>query len=158
MFWELDVIGIILMIAVFALILTPLTVAGGVSKEWKTAHVIAPLVVGICCIPVFILWERSCAHPLLPFRLLKDRGVWAALGMACILDFAWYMQGDYLYTVLIVAFDESVKAATRVSSLYSFVSVLTGIGPRKPPSSCLLSLSHGWPPPLPPSKLGFCGR
>jgi SIT family siderophore-iron:H+ symporter-like MFS transporter len=36
------------------------------------------------------------------------------------------MQGDYLYAVLIVAFDQSVTAATRISSLYSFASVLTG--------------------------------
>ena len=37
------------------------------------------------------------------------------------------MQGDFLYTVLVVAFDESIKSATRISSLYSFSSVLTGL-------------------------------
>ncbi|KAI4669817.1 ferrioxamine B transporter [Alternaria arbusti] len=37
------------------------------------------------------------------------------------------MQGDFLYTVLVVAFDESVKSATRISSLYSFSSVITGL-------------------------------
>lgn len=37
------------------------------------------------------------------------------------------MQGDFLYTVLVVAFDESVKSATRITSLYSFSSVLTGL-------------------------------
>ena len=36
------------------------------------------------------------------------------------------MQGDYLYTVLVVSFDESIKSATRITSLYSFTSVLTG--------------------------------
>jgi hypothetical protein len=40
----------------------------------------------------------------------------------------WYTQGDYLYTVLVVAFGESIKSATRISSLYSFVSVLSGTG------------------------------
>ena len=39
---------------------------------------------------------------------------------------AWYMQGDYLYPVLLVAFNESILTATRVSSLYSFCSVITG--------------------------------
>jgi SIT family siderophore-iron:H+ symporter-like MFS transporter len=39
LFWQLDVIGIILMIAVFALILVPLTLAGGVSTTWRTAHI-----------------------------------------------------------------------------------------------------------------------
>ncbi|KAB5583064.1 siderochrome-iron transporter [Coniochaeta sp. 2T2.1] len=126
LFWRLDVVGIILMIAVFALILVPLTIAGGFKNQWKTAHIIAPLVVGVLCIPVFIIWELKARHPLLPFYLMKDRAVWGPLGMAMLLNFAWYMQGDYLYTMLVVAFDFSITAATRVSSLYSFVSVITG--------------------------------
>ncbi|KAF2031580.1 siderochrome-iron transporter-like protein Sit1 [Setomelanomma holmii] len=127
LFWQLDAPGIILMIAVFGCILTPFTIAGGVESEWRTAKVIAPLVIGILCIPAFIFWERKAPHPMLPFHLLRDRAVWAALGIACTLNFAWYMQGDFLYTVLVVAFDESIKSATRITSLYSFSSVLTGI-------------------------------
>lgn len=126
LFWTLDMVGIVLLIAVFALILVPLTIAGGLSTKWKEAHVIAPLVIGILCIPCFVFWELWAPHPLVPFDLLKDRAVWGALGIACTLNFAWYMQGDYIYTVLSVAFDFSVKAATRVSSLYSFTSVITG--------------------------------
>lgn len=44
-----------------------------------------------------------------------------------MLNTAWYCQGDYLYSVAIVAFGESVKSATRITSLYSFVSVITGV-------------------------------
>lgn len=40
---------------------------------------------------------------------------------------AWYLQGDFLYTVLYVSFDESILSATRITSLYSFVSVITGV-------------------------------
>ncbi|KAI8942966.1 ferrioxamine B transporter [Plenodomus lindquistii] len=127
LFWQLDVPGIILMIAVLGCILTPFTIAGGVSSQWRTAKVIAPLVIGLLCIPVFIVWEMKAPHPMLPFHLLKDRAVWGALGIACTLNFAWYMQGDFLYTVLVVAFDESIKSATRISSLYSFSSVITGL-------------------------------
>jgi len=126
LFWQLDVIGVILLIAVFALILVPLTIAGGVSTQWRTAHVIAPLVIGLLCIPAFIFWQLKAKHPLVPFSLLKDRAVWGALGIAVMLNFAWYLQGDYLYTVLIVAFDFSIMGATRVLSLYSFTSVLVG--------------------------------
>jgi SIT family siderophore-iron:H+ symporter-like MFS transporter len=64
---------------------------------------------------------------MLPFHLLKDRAVWGALGIACTLNFAWTMQGDFLYTVLVVSFDETIKSATRISSLYSFSSVITGL-------------------------------
>lgn len=41
-------------------------------------------------------------------------------------NFAWTLQSDYLYTVLQVAFDESIKSATRIQALYSFVGVVTG--------------------------------
>jgi SIT family siderophore-iron:H+ symporter-like MFS transporter len=64
---------------------------------------------------------------MLPFPLLADRAVWGALGIACTLNFAWTMQGDFLYTILVVSFNESIKSATRISSLYSFASVLTGL-------------------------------
>jgi SIT family siderophore-iron:H+ symporter-like MFS transporter len=126
LFWLIDVVGIILLIAVFALILTPLTLAGGFNAKWSSAHIVAPLVIGFLCVPVFILWEMRAPHPLVPFKLMKDRSVWAPMGIAFFLNFAWYMQADYLYTVLIVAFDFSVKTATRVTSLYSFVSVIVG--------------------------------
>jgi len=128
LFWRIDVIGIILVIAVFALILVPLTLAGGFTQghQWKKAHIIAPLVVGVCTVPAFVLWELRAPHPLVPFKLMKNRAVWGPLGIACFLNFAWYMQGDYLYTVLIVAFDFSIKSATRITSFYSFFSVITG--------------------------------
>lgn len=34
---------------------------------------------------------------------------------------AWYMQGDYLLAVLVLGFDESLKSATRIQSLYRLV-------------------------------------
>jgi MFS transporter, SIT family, siderophore-iron:H+ symporter len=127
LFWQLDVIGVILLIAVLALILTPLTIAGGFSNKWAQAHVIAPLVVGILCIPALIVYELKYAvHPLLPVRRMKDRGIWGPMGIALFLNFAWGMQADYLYTVLIVAFDFSIAGATRVTQLYSFTSVIWG--------------------------------
>lgn len=126
LFHLLDVVGIILLIAVFALILMPLTLAGGVSSEWNAPHIIAPLVVGVLCIPAFIVWELKAPHPLVPFKLMKDRGVWGPIALAILLNFAWTMQGDFLYTVLIVAFDFSIANATRITSLYSFVSVIVG--------------------------------
>jgi MFS transporter, SIT family, siderophore-iron:H+ symporter len=126
LFWQLDVIGIILLIAVFALILVPLTIAGGTATQWRTAHVIAPLVIGVLCIPIWIVWELQSSHPMVPFHLLRDRAIWGALGIACMLNFVWYLQGDYLYTVLIVAFDFSILGATRLTSIYSFTSVLVG--------------------------------
>jgi MFS transporter, SIT family, siderophore-iron:H+ symporter len=126
LFWTLDMIGIIFVIAIFGLILAPFTLAGGIQTEWKKAKIIAPIVIGFVCIPFFIWWEAVSKHPIAPYHLLKDRGIWAGLIIAVFIDFIWYMQGDYMYTVLIVAANQSVKAATRITSLYSFVSVIVG--------------------------------
>lgn len=126
LFWVLDVIGIILVIAVFALILVPINIATDSDTVWKEAHILAPLIIGVFCIPAFIFWELKAPHPLVPFRLIKDRSVWAPMGIAVLLNFAWGMQADYLFTVLIVGFDFSIKTATRITSLYSFTSVIIG--------------------------------
>ncbi|KAG6020164.1 hypothetical protein E4U41_002937 [Claviceps citrina] len=126
LFWLLDVVGIVLVVGVLDLVLVPFTIAGGESAKWGEAHIIAPLVIGLLCIPAFVLWELRAPHPLIPFKDMKDRGVWAPMGIAIMLNFAFTMQSDFLYTVLLVAFDFSVKAATRIQSLYSFTSVIVG--------------------------------
>lgn len=125
-FWQLDVPGVILLVASLALLLTPLTIAGGERPKWRTAGVIAPLVIGFCCIPLFVIWQLRAPHPLVPFRFLKDRGVWSPLAIATFMNFAYMMQGNYLYTVLIVAFDFSVTTATRITTLYMFTSFVVG--------------------------------
>jgi SIT family siderophore-iron:H+ symporter-like MFS transporter len=126
LFWQLDTPGIILLIASLALLLTPLTIAGGITSEWQTAPVIAPLVIGFLCIPAFVIWQLRAPHPLLPFSFLRDRGVWSPLLIAMLMNLAYAMQADFLYTVLIVAFDFSVMAATRITTLYLFTSFLVG--------------------------------
>ncbi len=123
----LDPIGTILAAAIQILILVPLTISGGIIRSWSSASTIAPLVVGGCCVPVFILWETfGTDYPIVTSHLIRNRGIWAALIIAMSLNLVWYMQGDYMYTVLVISVHESVKSATRIVSLYSFVSVLVG--------------------------------
>ncbi|KAK3179917.1 ferrioxamine B transporter [Lecanicillium sp. MT-2017a] len=128
LFHQLDVFGLVILVAAFSLVLAPLTVAGGTVSHWQNPRVVAPLTVGLLCIPIFILWERFGARtPLVPFHLLADRGVWAALAVRSLLNFAWYSQGNYLYTVLVVAFDFTIETATRILSFFSFFGVVSGM-------------------------------
>lgn len=128
LYHQLDVVGLGLVIAIFAFILAPLTVAGGTVKHWRNPFIILPLLFGLLCIPIFVYREKKVArYPLVPFHLLKDRGVWAALTVRTLLNFAWCVQGNYLYTVLIVAFDFQVDTATRILSFFSFFGVLSGV-------------------------------
>ncbi|OCF41266.1 MFS transporter, SIT family, siderophore-iron:H+ symporter [Kwoniella heveanensis CBS 569] len=129
LFWQIDIVGLILLAATFALILLPFTLAGGVGEVWKAARVIAPLVVGfVVALPAFIIWETKFAkHPAVPFRLLNNRMILAPLCIAMLLNTAWYTQGDYLYNTLRLAFDQNVTSATRIQNVYSFCSVVIGI-------------------------------
>lgn len=125
---QVDGVGLVTVIAAFSLVLAPLTVAGGEVRHWGDPRVLFPLMLGILAVPFFIFWEKSRArNPLVPFHLLRDRGVWSALAVRSLLNFAWCTQGNYLYTVLIVAFDFHVDNATRIVSFFSFFGVLSGM-------------------------------
>ncbi|KAK2025699.1 major facilitator superfamily transporter [Colletotrichum zoysiae] len=128
LFHQLDTIGLAILISAFSFTLAPLTLAGGTASHWRSPGIIIPLLFGLACIPTFIFWEsRYSQAPLIPFRLLKDRGVWSALAVRSLLNFAWSTQGNYLYTVLVVAFDFSIETATRILSFFSFFGVFSGL-------------------------------
>ncbi|CAK9439715.1 uncharacterized protein LODBEIA_P38150 [Lodderomyces beijingensis] len=126
LFWRLDVIGLILMVVSLGCLLIPLTLAGGVNEKWKQGNIIAPIVVGGVLIPVFCLWEYFAKHPILPLPLMKDRGIWSGAVISFLFDFVYAVEASFLYTVLIVAVNESMKSATRISSISSFASVVCG--------------------------------
>ncbi|EER27099.1 siderophore iron transporter, putative [Coccidioides posadasii C735 delta SOWgp] len=70
------VIGMILLIAAFALILLPFSISTYQSANWKSPAVISMLVIGGCSLAAFVLWERFGARVCLaPFHLLVDRTV-----------------------------------------------------------------------------------
>ncbi|KAL1892383.1 ferrioxamine B transporter [Sporothrix stenoceras] len=127
MFWKLDMIGIFLLTASLSLTLIPLTLAGGETKKWQTAGILTPLILGILVTPVFVWWERRAQVPIMPLYLLQNRGIWGALGLATFMTFSYATQADYLFTVLLVAFDFDINAATRVASVYSFCAVVGGV-------------------------------
>ncbi|KAJ9266636.1 hypothetical protein DTO195F2_1159 [Paecilomyces variotii] len=125
---QLDIIGVSLMVLILTLILTPLTIAEGQVSKWRSADIIAPLVLGCLCIPAFIYWEiRGARQPFIPRYLLTDSGVGAGLAVRCLLNFAWAVQGNYLYTVLIIAFDFSITLATQITAFFTFFGVITGV-------------------------------
>ncbi|CAK9786879.1 putative Siderochrome-iron uptake transporter [Cutaneotrichosporon oleaginosum] len=128
-FFQADIIGLFFLAATIALILVPLTLAGGVTDSWRTARIITPLVVGgVVAFPCFVVWEAKFApHPLMPFRVFKKLAVICGFGIALMLNTAWYTQGDYLFTTLQVAFGKDIKTSTYVTNVYSFVSTIIGM-------------------------------
>ncbi|RLV92973.1 Siderophore iron transporter ARN1 [Spathaspora sp. JA1] len=128
LFWQLDIIGLLILVVSLGCLLVPLTLAGGISESWQKAHIIVPIVIGAVLLPAFVCWEHwGARHPVAPFHLLKDRGIWSALTISFLLNFISSIESSYLYTVLLVAINQSIKSATRITSLSSFVSVVTGV-------------------------------
>ncbi|KAF3987324.1 hypothetical protein FT663_02935 [Candidozyma haemuli var. vulneris] len=125
-FWKVDLIGCLLVAVVLGLLLVPLTLAGGTRSQWQRASTIVPLVMGFVAIPIFIFWETKCTkRPLLPWKVMKDRGVWAAFLMSLFTTFVYGMPDDYSYPVLLVGMNASVTVATRTPALKGFLEGLT---------------------------------
>jgi Fungal trichothecene efflux pump (TRI12) len=70
---RIDVVGIIVFVGSATSFLFGLT-AGGVLFPWKSANVIAPLVIGIFGMVGFWAWEDYVAkEPMMPMRVFKER-------------------------------------------------------------------------------------
>lgn len=128
-FWRLDIMGLTILSALFGCILIPLLLAGGTASHWRKVHIIVPEVIGwVIVLPLFFIWEAKFAkHPLLTWEIVSDRGIIAALVIAFYLNFNWHLIGDYMFTVFLIALDQSVLSASRITSLYSFVCIIAGM-------------------------------
>lgn len=72
LFWQLDIVGILLLIIAFGFFLTPFTLAGGSvdpASTWATAKILAPLIIGLAFFPVLAVWEMKCRYPLIPLHV-----------------------------------------------------------------------------------------
>lgn len=127
LFWKLDVLGILLLEIALGCFLVPITLAGGVNNTWRSGKILGPFILGFLLFPVFLAWEvYGAKFPVVPFNLVKDRGVWSALVISFLYDAIYAVEASYMYAVLIVAVNESQKSATRITSLFSFVSTVGG--------------------------------
>jgi MFS family permease len=102
---RLDIVGLLLFIGGLILFLMGLS-WGGQSYPWKSAHVIATIVVGFAALVAFVLYD-TYAHrgdPLLPMHLFKSRGYLAMVmtGMvgSCVyysMNVLWPQQIAFLF-------------------------------------------------------------
>ena len=96
--FELDIGGIVFLSAGFTLILIPLTIASKALDGWKSASIIAMIVIGFVCLVIFPLWESTkklAPWPLIPLHLLKSRTFCAGCGVG-FFYFSTFFTGFYL--------------------------------------------------------------
>lgn len=125
-FWEVDILGCFFIVCIFGFLLVPLTLAGGSLTKWKNGGIIAPLVIGFCFIPVFIIWEMKFSKsPIIPFPIIRDRGVWAGFGIGVFTSFSTSTPGAYAFPILYVGMNATKVVATRTPQLGQFVACVT---------------------------------
>ena len=89
LWYELDIMGLLLLSAAIALILLPLTLAATAKGAWHNASIIAMIVIGCVLLVIFPFWEangRLAPKPFLSLRLLTNRTVIAG----CAVGFFYF--------------------------------------------------------------------
>ncbi|KAK3706078.1 hypothetical protein LTR37_012905 [Vermiconidia calcicola] len=125
---EFDFIGMILIIAGWALLLLPLSLATSVASKWKSPSIIAMMVVGFLCLVAFFVHERFFARKqFLPFRLLTDRTVIGACLTAATLFVSFYCWDLYFNSFLQVVYNLSIEDAGYIYNIYNIGSCFWGI-------------------------------
>ena len=131
LWYELDVMGLLLLSAAFTLILIPLTLAANAKGHWHNASIIAMIVIGCVCLVVFPLWESTrklAPRPFLSLRLLNNRNVLAGCGIAFFYFAVFYTSiQPYLYSYLQVVQNDSITAAGHIVQTFTFTSTVTAI-------------------------------
>ena len=114
---ELDYGGLVLYSAGLVLVMLGFTWAEG-TYPWRSAHVIAPLIVGAFTVVAFVLYEAyvPLKQPLLPLRLFKHRNLVAVVFVGCV--------GQMVYYALNVLFPQQITALwTTNNILIGLISV-----------------------------------
>jgi hypothetical protein len=82
LWFELDVVGLLLLSGAICLILIPLNLGASAKNGWHNASIIAMLVTGFVCLIAFPIWERTpklAPYPFFPKELFRDRTVVAGV-------------------------------------------------------------------------------
>ncbi|KAI8844963.1 major facilitator superfamily domain-containing protein [Chytridium lagenaria] len=88
---ELDVVGLCTITLGTVGILVPLNLNSSFEGGWNSPYIIGPLIAGILLMIFFFYHEAKLAsHPVIPFRLLRNRTVLGGL----LVTFSLYMAGN----------------------------------------------------------------
>lgn len=146
--YELDLMGLLLLSAAFSLILIPCTLAQRAKGGWNNGSMVAMVVVGCMCLVAFPLWESSrrlAPRPFLSLRLLKNRTVVAGCAVGffyfgklltiigrrfCMLTGAAVFYTSiqpYFYSYLQVVQNDSITAAGHITQTFTFTSTVSSV-------------------------------
>ncbi|CAK7214135.1 hypothetical protein SBRCBS47491_002046 [Sporothrix bragantina] len=129
---DLDIVGILILSASMAMVLLPLTLAAKAEGGWGNPYILSSIAIGLLLLVfVFPAWEsRSdwAPHPLIPPTLLRSITFCAGCGVAFFFFAVFYLSVQpYFYSYLLVAHNQSVAAAGRITQIFSFTSTIAAV-------------------------------
>ncbi|OGE56287.1 hypothetical protein PENARI_c003G08124 [Penicillium arizonense] len=124
-FVQFDVIGIILITAVFSLILLPFSIDSYAPKGWASGYIIAMEALGVACIPAFYFWERYFSPvQFLPWKYLKEPTIIGSSLLYGVMFISTYTWNTYFGSYLQVVNRLDITTANYVLNAYSLTSFI----------------------------------
>ncbi|QIX01381.1 hypothetical protein AMS68_006898 [Peltaster fructicola] len=84
-----DIVGTILTIAGIGMFSAALSLGDTAEQGWKTAYVLALLIIGIVLLIGFVVWEIFYAYPLMPMSIWKDKNFSLCMAILALGFFAF---------------------------------------------------------------------
>ncbi|KAI8931544.1 hypothetical protein NX059_011199 [Plenodomus lindquistii] len=117
---EFDAIGLLILATGLALFLLSFNLSARQARGWKSPMIVCFIFFGALLIASFAIWEKYGAPiTFLPWPLLKNRTVIFTYTMAGSFYVVWYIWDSYLYSLLIVVFDQTIPHATYIGNIYT---------------------------------------
>ena len=128
-YYDLDIVGIILLTAGLACFLLPFSVSGAsVAATWSQAYVIVLIIIGPLCLIAWVVWSlRFARHPILNLRLLRDRTVAGGCLAGFFYYMAFYLWDNYFYAWMMVSKNQSFTATGRITQTFDLSSTAATI-------------------------------
>ncbi|TDZ30105.1 MFS siderochrome iron transporter 1 [Colletotrichum spinosum] len=127
-----DVAGVFLLAAGLSFILLAISIYSYQAQGWISPLIISFILIGCLFIVAFLLYEKHLApETFLPWGLIKNRTVIFTNILAAALYTSEGVASAYIYSMLIVAFDQTVIHATYINNIEmvgaSVANLLIGI-------------------------------
>ncbi|KAI9896346.1 hypothetical protein N3K66_008518 [Trichothecium roseum] len=122
---QLDLLGILLVTAAFALILLPFSLVSQAPNGWKTPYIPAMVATGVVVLGLFYLWEAFFAPvTFLPWKYLKEPTILGSCLLYAVMFTSTYCWNNYFSSYLQVVHRLSITTSGYVLNAYMLSSAI----------------------------------
>lgn len=125
---EVDLLGLVILMAGMALFLLPFSLYSYQNKSWNSPMIISMIIVGGLLIVAFILYEKFGAPvKFIEPRLLSDRTVFFGGLMFFFVFSCSAVWGGYFTSMLLIVWGQTVQNTTYISNIYRVGSCFSAL-------------------------------